>query len=70
MHSRTTTVQCVDNGKEVEADIMAFKEGSHISVVMNTVRITLQYNKARDHYVGSMGGLEFLTKGPKVTGYY
>jgi hypothetical protein len=61
-------VECTDNGKTITADVDNFHQGVYLSVVMNTVKVNLQYESKFDQYVGSMGGLEFVSKGPKQLG--
>ena len=61
-------VKCTDNGKVVEAEVDKFIEKESISVILEgVVRVKLNYTKFNE-YVGSMGGLEFVTKGPKFLG--
>ena len=67
-YATETLVECTDNGKSIMAHVDRFEAEKYLAVIMNTVKVSLQYNKAFDHYVGSMGGLEFLSKGPKVIG--
>ena len=63
-------VHCTDNGKNVEAPILEFKPEQYLSLAINTVRVSLQYNATHNEYVGSLGGYEFVTPGPKVIGHY
>lgn len=69
-YDRTAIVECIDNNKSVEADVLTFVEGKYLTVALNTVKVNLQYNKKHDTYVGSLGGLEFHSTGPKMLGYY
>lgn len=61
-------VSCTDNGKTISADVIEFNEGKYMSVSLNTVRVSLQYNSKFNEYVGSMGGMEFIAKAPKRVG--
>lgn len=61
-------VTCTDNDKTIEADVVDFRESRYLSVSMNTVRVSLQYEPKFNQYVGSMGGMEFVSKGPKRVG--
>ena len=61
-------IECTDNGKTVDADVSKFVKGVFLEVVMNTVKVNLQYQERFDQYVGSMGGLEFVSKGPQQLG--
>ena len=67
---RVAMVECIDNGKTVEAEIIAFVEGKYLSVSLNTVKVNMQYNQRYNIYIGSMGGLEFQSPGPKLLGKY
>jgi len=58
-------VECTDNGKSVTADVAEFRQGVYLTVIMNTVKVNMQYQSKFDQYVGGMGGLEFISKGPK-----
>jgi len=69
-YERTAIVECIDNNKTVEADIIAFVEGKYLTVSMNTVRVNMQYNSNYNNYIGAMGGLEFQSPGPKTLGHY
>ncbi len=67
---RTAVVECIDNGKTVEADVITFVEGKYLTVALNTVRVNLQCNERYKIYIGSMSGLEFQSAGPKLLGKY
>jgi len=58
-------VECTDNGNSINADVSRFVDGVFLEVVMNTVKVNLQHDSKFDQYVGSMGGLEFISKGPR-----
>lgn len=62
---QTVAIKCTDNDKVVEADVNRFHEGVFLEVVMNTVKVNLQYDSRFEQYVGSLGGMEFITKGPR-----
>ena len=62
------TLKCTDNGRMHLAEVYNFKEGEHLTVLVEgAVRVHLKYTKFKE-YVGSMSGLEFITKGPKFIG--
>lgn len=62
------TLECTDNGRKVSADVDQFKEKESLTVLIEgKVRVHLKYTKFKE-YVGSMSGLEFVTKGPKFLG--
>ena len=63
MHDDTCKVTCVDNGKTMEAEIMAFKRGQYLVVSINQqVRLNMHYNK--QVYEGNSSGLTFVSNGP------
>ena len=70
VYAQETLVECNDNGKAITADVDNFQPGENLSVIMNTVKVSLQYQSLGEMYVGSMGGLEFISKGPKTVGTY
>lgn len=66
-------VFCTNNGRSVAGHILAFKEEKFIQLAINTVKVTLNYNKQFKEYVGSMSGLEMIVKEtdlPKWRDYY
>lgn len=63
-------VECTDNNKSIDADVLTFVEGKYLTVAINTVKVNLQYNQKHSNYIGSLGGLEFCSVGPKILGYY
>ena len=48
----------------MQADVVAFNENKFLSVIVSTVKISLQYNGKL--YVGHNAGLEFTSAGPKI----
>ena len=71
MIDQELTLTCTDNGKRVQAYVLAFKENVYMDAAVNTVRIKLIYH--RGIYAGSMGGYEFTIKGsqlPKLSDGY
>jgi len=61
----TCTVHCTDKDKDLSADVLSFKPGkSLIVVVSQELRITMSYVPKHKIYVGTLSGLEFTTKGP------
>ena len=69
-YDNIAVVECIDNDKTVDADVMTFVEGKYLTVAINTVKVNLQYNEKHNNYIGSLGGLEFRSIGPKMLGYY
>ena len=64
-HENTCELHCTDNDKTVTAEVLNFRQGDGLTVVVVGNRIVMKYNKQHDIYIGSMSGLEFTTKGPK-----
>lgn len=56
---RSVQVKCLDNGKTAEADVLSYIEGKFLTVLLNTIRVNLQYNSDKNCYIGSAAGLEF-----------
>jgi hypothetical protein len=69
-YDRTAVVECIDNDKSIDADVLTFVEGKYLTVAINTVKVNLQYNQKHSNYIGSLGGLEFRSVGPRTLGYY
>lgn len=55
-------VRCTNNGRSVTGHILQYRHHESIQVALNTVKVTLIYNKQFDEYVGSMSGLEMIIK--------
>lgn len=69
-HSKTCQVECLENGKKIEAEVDRFNKGEYLSVYINTVKVNLQYDTKVNLYIGKMAGLEFGSEGPKILGHY
>jgi hypothetical protein len=69
-YSSTCQVECLENGKKIDADVDRFKIDEYLSVYMNTVKVNLQYDSKVKLYIGKMAGLEFSSEGPKLLGHY
>ena len=73
MSSRTTTsdtcqLQCVDNDRQMLAEVLDFRPNNYLSVsVLRKVKIQMKYNEITHVYEGKMGGLTFVTTGPVLT---
>jgi len=62
----TCRVTCEDNGKTVDADILDFKQNKSLSVSLNkSLKLIMAWNGRV--YEGRMGGLSFVSSGPKGT---
>lgn len=62
----TCKVTCEDNGKTVDADILAFNDKRNLTVSLNkSVKLLMNWN---GHvYESRQNGLSFVSKGPKIT---
>lgn len=64
----TCQVKCEDNGKTVTADVLDFKEGKTLSVSLNkSLKLVMPFNGRV--YEGRMGGMSFISAGPKGQKY-
>ena len=64
----TCKVKCEDNGKVVDADVLEFKEGKTLSVSLNkSLKLVMPFNGRI--YEGRMGGMSFVSEGPKGQKY-
>jgi len=61
------TLHCTDKNQNVEAEIMNHRPGSFLEVVINNaIKMSMQYHKANNVYVGSAAGLEFTVKQDQI----
>jgi len=59
-------IECTNNDKKVEAEVMAFKEHDFLSVsIQRSIKINMRYNERKGVYIGNQSGLEFITEGPQ-----
>jgi hypothetical protein len=59
-------IECLDNGKKVEGEVMSFKEGNFLTVsIQRSFKLNMQYDSRKSLYIGTQAGLEFVTEGPK-----
>jgi hypothetical protein len=56
----------VSNGKKENASIGMFKENEVLEVFIVGNRILMKYKPSANMYIGSIYGIEFQSKGPKV----
>ena len=70
VYAEKCQIECIENGHVLEGEVERFHKGKYLSVYINTVKVNLQYNKRSDSYIGAMGGLEFISKGPEQLGHY
>ena len=63
----TCKIHNTDSGKTVDSDILEFNPGKRLVVsVERSVKIILAYDDKHHIYVGSMGGMEFTSEGPRA----
>ena len=66
----TCEIVGVKNGIGVTGEILTFKEHEVIIATINrSVKVKLDWNKHAEFYVGSVGGVEFQSVGPKAYTY-
>ena len=62
----TVLIECTDNGKKMEAEVLTFKEEQFLSVsIQRAVKLNMAWNSKKNVYIGKGSGLEFITTGPK-----
>ena len=70
VYGDTVTLECTENGKTITAEVMDYKPAYMLTCsVDRKVKVYLRYNSANKNYVGSVGALEFVTKGPSETNF-
>jgi len=66
----TCEITGVKNDISVRGEILKFKEKDIIIATINrSARVTLRWNDKVDLYIGSLGGVEFRSSGPKSQTY-
>ena len=59
-------IECTNNDRKVEAEVMAFKEHDFLSVsIQRSIKINMRYNERKGVNIGNQSGLEFITEGPQ-----
>ena len=59
-------IECTDNGKKMEAEVLSFKEEQFLSVsIQRAVKLNMSWNPEKNVYIGKGAGLEFISTGPK-----
>jgi len=69
-YSPTCQIECLENGKTLEAEVDRFTKAEYLSVWINTVKVNLHYDLKAKKYIGKMAGLEFGSDGPTKLGHY
>jgi len=66
----TCEIVGVKNGIAVTGEILQFREHDIIiATIHRSAKVTLHWQENVDQYVGSMGGVEFRSEGPKSHTY-
>ena len=66
----TCEVTGIKNGITVTGEILKFREKDVIVATINrSAKVTLRWNEHAECYVGSLGGVEFESSGPKAHTY-
>lgn len=64
----TVKLTCLENDKTLTGEILDYKPGYMLAAsVDRRVRVTLRYNVEKKLYIGRVGALEFVSKGPEKT---
>jgi len=62
----TCLVTCEDNDRNIQADILGFKEQQYLTVSLEkSLKLELRWNGKI--YEGRMGKFSFISTGPKIT---
>lgn len=62
----TCEITGVANGTSVVGEILTFREKQTIvATIQRSAKVTLRWDDRIDLYVGSLGGVEFQSRGPK-----
>ena len=60
----------IKNGISVQGEILTFKEKDIIvATIHRSAKVTLRWNEHAKLYIGSLGGVEFQSAGPKSHSY-
>lgn len=63
----TCEITGVSNGAKVTGEILTFRENDMIiATIQRSAKVTLRWQPHAKAYVGSMGGVEFQSDGPKA----
>jgi hypothetical protein len=66
----TCEIAGVKNNISVVGEILTFREKDLIIATINrSAKVTLRWNERAELYVGSLGGVEFTSPGPKSQTY-
>ena len=59
------TVINSNNGVEIDAYVSDYRPEKYLTVIVNGVKLKLQWNIKRNRFIGKMAGLDFESFGPK-----
>jgi hypothetical protein len=66
----TCEISGVRNGTSVMGEILTFRERDVIvATIQRSAKVTLRWQEHANAYVGSLGGVEFQSPGPKSQTY-
>ena len=66
----TCEITCIKNEISVLGEILQFREKDVIIATINrSAKVTLRWKEHAELYVGSLGGVEFQSPGPKSQTY-
>lgn len=66
----TCEITGIKNGISVQGEILTFKEKDIIvATIHRSAKVTLRWNEHAKLYIGSLGGVEFQSAGPKSHSY-
>ena len=66
----TCEITGIKNNISVLGEILTFRERNIIIATINrSAKVTLRWNEHAELYVGSLGGVEFQSPGPKSQAY-
>jgi len=66
----TCEITSVANGTSVVGEILTFREKQMITAtIQRSAKVTLRWDDRFDLYVGSLGGVEFQSTGPRSRTY-
>jgi hypothetical protein len=69
-YADTCEITGIKNDISVVGEIITFREKDVIiATISRAAKVTLHWQDHADEYIGSMGGVEFRSAGPKSTTY-
>jgi hypothetical protein len=66
----TCEIVGIANGATTIGEILTFREKDRIvASIQRSAKVTLRWNETQQLYIGSLGGVEFKSSGPKSQTY-